>query len=57
MTASESHTSRPIGVGPRNSAARAADMMRDYGLAPHTWFRAVRDVVQQRVVAAAVGVS
>jgi hypothetical protein len=57
MTVSERHTFPPIVVRPRNSAAGAGNMMRDYGLAPHPGLRDVRDVVQQRVVAAAVGVS
>jgi hypothetical protein len=57
MTVSERHTFLPIVARPRNSAAGAGNMMRDYGLVPHPRFRDVRDVVEQRVVGAAVGVS
>jgi dTDP-4-dehydrorhamnose reductase len=42
---------------PRNSVLDTAKIAQDYGIAPSPWFRAVRNVVQQLVAPAAMGVS
>jgi hypothetical protein len=56
MTAWARHTNGLIASRPRHCGSGGGHMMGDCGLAP-PWITAAWDVIEQRAVAAAVGVS